>query len=48
MNAVDIILIIIIAAAVVGALVYILRRRGNGCGGCEGCAYSDSCKKKNN
>ena len=46
MNAVDIILIIIIAAAVVGALVYIVR--GNGCGGCEGCAYSDSCKKKKN
>ena len=47
MNTVDIILIIIIAAAVVGALVYIVRR-GNVCGGCEGCAYSDSCKKKKN
>jgi len=48
MNTADIILILLLAAALAFAVRTVIVNKDKGCsGGCSGCAYSDSCKKKN-
>ena len=47
MNTADIILIILLAAALAFAVRTVIVNKGKGCSGnCSGCAFSDSCKKK--
>lgn len=43
----DYIALAIVLIAVAAALYYMKKSRKNGCcGGCTGCAYSESCNKK--
>ena len=48
MNTADIILILLLAAALAFAVRTVINNKGSGCSGnCGGCAFSDSCRKKN-
>ncbi len=43
MNPLEIVLIAVLAAAAIGAVIWLIRRRGAGCCGCGSCQRSRNC-----